>query len=187
MWPRTTPIRSQSSIRQPTRSRPGSTRARLPGCFLRVHRRCDVCRDALSGRRHAVRGQQRRQLHRGDSPERPEGRHGQRSDSDRLRAARPDIQRRRLADLHRERQEWNRPEPRTPGRQHRQHHEHRLPWRQYGGGGRRESGEPIPVPAGTGVPGEYSGAGLERTERPDGQSRQEQFLPMLRPTPKTRK
>ena len=50
------------------------------------------------------------------------------------------------------------------------HHEHHLPGRQRGGRGRRESVEPVPVPAGARVPGQRSGAELraicdELTER----------------------
>ncbi len=47
---------------------------------------------------------------------------GQRPDPDRLRAARHHLQRRRSVDVHRQRQERHRPEPRPPGQRHRAHH-----------------------------------------------------------------
>ena len=107
---------------------------------------------------HAVRGQQRRELDRRHPADGPESEHRQRPDPDRLRAARHHVQRRRLVDVHRQRQERHRPEPRPPGQQHGQHHEHHLPGRQRRGRGRRESVEPVPVPAGTRVAGERARA-----------------------------
>ena len=126
-----------------------------------VHRRGHLRGDAVARRQHALRRQQRRELDRRDPADGPPREHGQRPDPDRLRAARHHVQRRRLLDVHRQRQERHRAEPRPPRRQHRQHHQHHLPGRQCRGRGRLASVEPVSVPAGARVAGQRSGAGSD--------------------------
>jgi YVTN family beta-propeller protein len=100
----------------------------------------------------------------------------ERPDPDRPRAARRHVQRRWLVDVHHQRQERHRPQPRPPGRQYGQHDEHHVPGWQCRGRSRRAGVERVPVPVGARVPRERARAELERPGGPYGAGREEQFL-----------
>ena len=157
--------RGDRHVDQP-RHRQRSTRARRPACCRQpeIHRRGDLRRDALSRRRHALRGQQRR---RTPSPSsRSQGGSAHRVSGLIPTAYEPhDIT--FSADG-----SWmyiisgksvTGPNPGHLASSTAQHHQHHLPGRQRGRGGRVASLEPVPVPAGAGVAGQRSGADPARS------------------------
>jgi len=109
---RTTQTRSPSSIRRRTQSRARlSPRASRGHSQRQIHRRGDVRRHHLSRRQHALRREQRSQLDCGDPARGREGEQCHRVDPHGVRTARCHVQRRRLVDVHHQRQERHRPNP----------------------------------------------------------------------------